>query len=179
MFVILPNGGEGGALIAPAGTRIPFNQAAAPNGWTQDTGAGLNDCSMRVVTGAGGTQGGSTLWSSWNFGGTFGVNGFTISVAQMPGHNHGISDPTHSHGTANHNHTINGGTASFLVNGGSGAAATGGAFSATSATDAASVSVNAASTGISTQNNGSGAGIFPTYTTPQVKYTDFIMGVKS
>jgi len=205
-------------LHAPPGTRIPMNQAAPPLGWTQDTTTAMNDCSMRVIASAGGGAGGSTAWSAWNFGGTFGVNAFTISTAQMPVHNHGISDPGHGHGFTDvgHNHGINdpghghgvgdpGHTHSIAYNGGGGSpngfggpiSGASGAFSSdvaatcnisigasgsnisNQASGSGITAINAAVSNITTVNNGSGAAIGPTYTTPQVKYTDHIMAVKS
>jgi hypothetical protein len=38
-------------LIAPATTRMVFQQTAAPTGWTKETGATYNDVALRVTTG--------------------------------------------------------------------------------------------------------------------------------
>jgi hypothetical protein len=43
----------------PAGTRVPFAQAAAPTGWTQDTSDNANNRMLRVVSSAGNGVGGS------------------------------------------------------------------------------------------------------------------------
>lgn len=51
----------------PSGTQVPFFQATAPPGWTQNTS--VNDQVLRVVNGAGGGVGGS--WS---------VNGFSFAA---------------------------------------------------------------------------------------------------
>lgn len=167
-------------LYAPAGTRIPMQQAAPPLGWTSDTSAAFNDCSMRINSGSGGSSGGSTAWSQWNFGGSFNVNTFAIAVSQLPPHNHGINDPTHSHVDPGHQHIQNSATyyntggSTFVGGGGGNIASLGGIGTGTT-----SVSLNNAATGISTQNTGSGSTITPTYTTPQVKYADHIIAVKS
>jgi len=44
----------------PAGTRMVFAQAAAPNGWTQDTSDNATNRMLRVVNTAGGGVGGSS-----------------------------------------------------------------------------------------------------------------------
>ena len=46
----------------PSGTSMLFYQASAPTGWTKQTTH--NDKSLRVVSGAGGTDGGSSSFSS-------------------------------------------------------------------------------------------------------------------
>jgi hypothetical protein len=64
-------------MPAPVGTRVAFQQTAAPTGWTKDVSAGLNDSCMRIVTGAVGS-GGATAYS-----GVFGVG--KNSGAASPG----------------------------------------------------------------------------------------------
>lgn len=49
-----------GALGFPAGTKMPFAQAAAPTGWTQDTTDSATNRMLRVVNTAGGGVGGSS-----------------------------------------------------------------------------------------------------------------------
>ena len=44
----------------PSGTRMPFAQAAAPTGWTQDTSDNANNRMLRVVNTAGNGVGGSS-----------------------------------------------------------------------------------------------------------------------
>jgi len=149
-----------GTFTAPAGTRMLFNQAAPPAGWTQEVGAAFNDTSVRTVTSAGGATAGSVLWSSWNFSGTFNVNSFALSVAQLPAHSHTVTDPGHRHGTGYFNNASG--------NPGTGIPAYSGGDQTTSVT-----------TGITLQNTGSGAFITPTYQTPQVKFSDYIIGIKS
>ena len=66
------------------GTRMTFNQAVAPVGWTQDTS--VNDKMLRVVSGAGGGIGGS-----WD-------NAEGLGTGMGGEHGHSISsDGTHSH----------------------------------------------------------------------------------
>ena len=70
----------------PAGTRIGFQQTAAPTGWTKDTTAAINDSILRLVTGSVTPSGGSVAFSTWNAQTVTG--GTTLSVAQMPSHTH-------------------------------------------------------------------------------------------
>lgn len=74
------------AALLPAGTRMPFAQAAAPTGWTQDTTEAANNRMLRVVAGAGGGQGGTHS---------------PILCNVVPAHTHGLNinaaDPAHQH----------------------------------------------------------------------------------
>lgn len=180
---------------APSGTRLVFQQAAAPTGWTVDASSFLQDCAMRFNAGA--AHGGTTAWSSWNYGGSYAVSGTAISIAQMPshnhsdsGHNHGVNDPGHNHylNDPGHSHSIPGnigvqgntysqeGTNSRLFNiqgWSTNASGTG-------------IWLNAAATGVylSASNanityTGGGATHNHTLTTPQVKYADCVVCVKS
>lgn len=69
----------------PSGTRMIFNQTAAPTGWTKDTSVVLNDSILRIVTGVAGL-GGSVAFSSFNSQTATGAH--TLTTAQMPSHNH-------------------------------------------------------------------------------------------
>ncbi len=93
----------------PAGTRMLFHQATTPPGWTQATN--VNDRVMRVVSGgSGGGTGGNWTISGLN------VQNHTLSLSQIPSHNHGGGgntglDGSHSHSgststTGNHTHSI-------------------------------------------------------------------------
>lgn len=68
------------AFAGSAATKVPFYQAAAPTGWTKDTSQ--NDKAMRVVSGSGGTSGGSRALSSATTGGT------VLTVSNLPEHSH-------------------------------------------------------------------------------------------
>lgn len=84
--------GQHGAYYddTPNGTKALFYQASAPTGWTQDTS--VNDRMLRVVSGSGGGTGGSWTISGLN------VLGHTLSLSQIPSHNHGGGN--HSHNAA-------------------------------------------------------------------------------
>tara|TARA_R110000850_G_scaffold179041_1_gene304843 strand:+ start:161 stop:739 length:579 start_codon:yes stop_codon:yes gene_type:complete len=97
-------GGTGSATGAPAfpsGTRMLFQQTAAPTGWTKDTTAAINDGALRTVTGSastGGTAAFTTAFTSRTPTGTNAASGSTsLSIAQMPSHTH-VQDA--------HNHTV-------------------------------------------------------------------------
>lgn len=183
MFTILPGGGQASALVAPAGTNMVFAQASAPNGWSINSATAFNDASMRLNSGTGGSSGGSTAWSSWNFGGSFSVNAFSLSVAQLAahshadsGHTHGYTDPAHTHGASDGgailtNHNSGGADLTPIANG------NGQHFSiANIAASFTGITINSSTANL--LNNGSGSAITPTYTTPQVKFVDFIMCTK-
>lgn len=100
----------------PVGTRLLFQQSAAPTGWIKDTTH--NDKALRLVSGtvmSGGTVAFATVFSSVRpttgvtQGGT--VGGTAITVAQMPTHAHTYSGTT-SGQSASHSHgaTLTGGT---------------------------------------------------------------------
>lgn len=91
------NGEDGGVSAGfVAGTRMLFQQAAAPTGWVKETSAAYNDAALRVVTGSavatGGTDAFSAVFgaarttSNTSAGGTVGAT--TLTVAQITEHDH-------------------------------------------------------------------------------------------
>lgn len=195
-----------GTLTAPSGTRVVMQQAAAPAGWTVDTSANFTDAAVRFNQGV--TTGGVTGWSGFGYGNTFNTGGTAISAAQMPSHNHGINDPGHAHsasvGDGGHGHGVNdpGHNHAIIIgniaggNSGPGGAASqqnnsngnnnwgnvttsGTGISIAASGSNISVGIGGAGTGISTQANGSGQTHNHTWTTPQVKFADVIVAVKS
>lgn len=70
--------------VIPAGTRMLFQQSAAPVGWTKD--AAHNDKALRVVSGAVG-YGGTVDFSTAFINGKVGLT--TLTIEQMPSHDHG------------------------------------------------------------------------------------------
>jgi hypothetical protein len=106
------------AAAFDAGTRLGFQQTAAPTGWTKDTTAGLNDSMMRIVTGTA-SSGGSTAFSTWSAATAVGAT--TLSTAQIPGHTHTtIVDATDGYysGTYGSKAGITGSTATGSAGGG-------------------------------------------------------------
>lgn len=69
----------------PSGTRMSFQQTAAPTGWTKDTTAAINDAVLRLVTGTAGS-GGSTAFSTFN--GQTATGATTLTSAEIPSHSH-------------------------------------------------------------------------------------------
>lgn len=91
------NGGE-----FASGTRLMFQQATAPLGWTLENRAEYNNSALRLVTGAptvGGVNAFSTVFNS-----TFNVDGHAVTVNEMPFHGHTGSGSTSADG--NHTHTV-------------------------------------------------------------------------
>lgn len=75
--------------IIPSGTKMLFQQTAAPTGWTKDTTH--NNKALRVVSGAassGGTVAFTTAFASQSVSGTVGDT--TLTTAQIPSHTHAV-----------------------------------------------------------------------------------------
>jgi len=79
-----------GALLAPAGTRMIFNNNSAPVGWTQDTGAAMQNSMMRVVDINSVSSGGTDNPISYDH--THVVEGHVLSVGELPSHSHPAVD---------------------------------------------------------------------------------------
>ena len=80
----------------PSGTRMLFQQSAAPTGWTRDTTAGLDDHALRIVTSGTFTAGtlGTTAFSTI-FGKTA-TDSHTLTGAEsgVPAHDHPMRGAT-------------------------------------------------------------------------------------
>jgi hypothetical protein len=88
----------------PTGTRMLFQQTAAPTGWTKITTE--DNKALRVVSGTAGTGGSvafTTAFGSQNVGAT------TLTSAQIPGHTHGVSGNT-GNNNVGHTHGFSGST---------------------------------------------------------------------
>lgn len=94
----------------PAGTRLLFQQSAAPTGWTKDTTQ--HDKALRVVNGSVGTGGliaFSAAFSAHSISGTTNqvattgtVGDTTLTIDQIPPHTHGVGvSNTYSQGGNN------------------------------------------------------------------------------
>ena len=79
----------------PAGTRMLFNQTAAPPGWTKVVTGGIDNNVLRIVTGAVGSGGADDFTAVFGSGKT--TQGTVLTAAQMPSHTHSVSDPGHIH----------------------------------------------------------------------------------
>lgn len=88
------------AAAFDAGTRLSFQQTTAPTGWTKDTTAGLNNSSMRIVTGSvvnGGSVDFTTAFASQTPTGSVTITSVsgsagatTLTTPQIPSHTHNI-----------------------------------------------------------------------------------------
>ena len=137
--------------------------ASIPAPWQLCDGTnGTEDLRDKFIVGAGNTYAvGATGGEAVS---TITVGGTTLSLAQIPGHSHGVTDPTHSHGVTDpthshgvtdpkHYHAVGGvvGSQNGATNtlGGAGSVASGPSTFVTSA-QLTDISINAAATGIST-----------------------------
>jgi hypothetical protein len=84
-----------GASFVPAGTRMPFAQAAAPTGWTQDITDNANNRMLRVVSSAGGGIGGS---ASPILNNVVSSHTHTFTGSALAAHTHTDSGHQHSKG---------------------------------------------------------------------------------
>jgi hypothetical protein len=172
-----------GTFTAPSGTRMLFQQASPPLGWTTDATAPMTDCTVRINPSSGGNTGGVSGWSAWNAQ-TLNVNSFSLTGSQLPVHSHTITDPGHTHTVNDPGHLHNSPGTGFLVSSPSGS---GVSFASSNTVVVNNTAV--ATTGITniagvtgiggTNNAGSGASVTPTYTVPNIKFADFVMGVKT
>ena len=76
------------AAAFDAGTRLGFQQTAAPTGWTKDTTAAINDSMLRLVTGAA-SSGGSTAFSTWSAASS--TSAYTLTTSDIPSHSHNMA----------------------------------------------------------------------------------------
>jgi len=85
----------------PTGTRMSFQQTAAPTGWTKDTTAAIDNSAMRLVTGSvvnGGSVNFTTAFASQTPAGSVTITAVsgsagntTLTTPQIPSHQHAIT----------------------------------------------------------------------------------------
>jgi microcystin-dependent protein len=93
-------GGGGSALTAPSGTRMLFQQTAAPTGWTKDTAH--NNKALRIVSGTAGSGGSVSFTAAFAASRT--SDAHTLSLTQIPAHTHSGSGLTAA-SSGDHAHT--------------------------------------------------------------------------
>ena len=161
-----------------SGTVLVFYQAAAPTGWTQVTTQ--NDAALRVVSTAGGGTGGTVAFTT-AFAAANTTDGTALTTAQLPAHNHGVTDPTHTHAKTDpgHTHGYTGPDNTWSTTGAGGVTWTSGAALASAnfaiSSAVTNITITAASTGITIQNTGSGSTHNHTLGNLAVKYIDTII----
>lgn len=85
----LPTWEDNAGAGFPSGTRMLFQQTAAPTGWTKDTTAAINNGALRTVTGTAGTGGSLDFTTTFTTRATAGtVGGTALSTAQLAAHTH-------------------------------------------------------------------------------------------
>lgn len=71
-----------------SGTRMLFQQTAAPTGWTKEVGATFDNIGLRVVTGTvGGSTAGTDTWTA-TFSPSKATASHTLTISEMPAHTH-------------------------------------------------------------------------------------------
>ena len=114
----------------PAGTRMSFQQTAAPTGWTKDTTAGLDNSAMRIVTGSvvnGGSVNFTTAFASQTPSGSVSITSVsgsagatTLTTPQIPSHTHSYNEGSVGPGQGSENVLVNLNPASTGATGGDG-----------------------------------------------------------
>lgn len=142
-----------------SGTRLTFQQTAAPTGWTKDTSH--NNKAMRLVSGTVGT-GGSTAFTSV-------FTSRTIAEANLPSHTHSFSATSSSNGSHTHTYANAGGTDSV-------SRGTSSSFTYADASPGSTSSDGSHTHTVSgTTGNGSGSGTAMDFA---VQYVDFTISQK-
>jgi hypothetical protein len=102
------------------GTRMSFQQTAAPTGWTKDTTAAIDNSALRFVTGSvvnGGSVAFSTAFASQAVSGTNGASAaYTLATADIPSHTHTVGQ-TNTGSNANYNGVLVGAGTPIVPNG--------------------------------------------------------------
>ena len=93
---------QAGQLSAPTGTRVVFQQTAAPTGWTKETNSTYNDAALRFNTGTVTTGGAEGFTTHFGTSKTTATDGSSTTGSTAPGatdsHALGLSDmPSHQH----------------------------------------------------------------------------------
>lgn len=186
-------------LPFPTGTRMAFQQTAAPTGWTKDVTATYDNSALRIVTGAAATGGAVAFTTALAAGLSSGS--YTLTTSDIPSHTHtgttGTESVGHTHtasGTttgqsATHTHQAYYGAAGGgTVLGTSNVADTNtGGYATGNASGDHSHDYNLTTAGVSASHThsfttgGTGGGGGHAHTLPSfaVKYTDFIIATKN
>lgn len=173
-------GGSSGTASLASGLMMAFAGSVVPSGWLLCDGTAVSrEAYAALFESIGVTWGpgdGSTTFNlpdlrgrvglgvdgSHALGSTGGASTVTISIAQLPSHNHTVTDPGHTHGVTDpgHIHTALVASSTNTAGAGAGTSTAGNTGSATTG-----LTVNSAVTGVTTNNTGSGnpVDILPPY----------------
>jgi hypothetical protein len=166
------------------GTKMLFQQSAAPTGWTKDTTH--NNKALRVVSGSVTTGGNLSFTSAFANRGISGtVDDHALIIAELPshthafidtGHHHAIEDPGHSHNSpwrAKSNSSAGGGGNNEIASG----------VVAATSHNQTRIEIQLAYTGASIGNTGSGSAHGHGFTGAdldmRVQYVDLIICTRS
>lgn len=127
--------------------------ASASADWSAGKTIGLTKMLGRAL----GVAGSGSSLTARAIGEALGAETHALTTAQMPAHNHAVSDPGHAHSVYDpgHAHLIGGSFNGSGTSSNGGYLVPGGTNVATSASGTG-ISIYAAGTGVTTQNNGSG-----------------------
>ncbi len=169
------------ALEFPVGTRMPFAQASAPTGWTQDTSDNADNRMLRVVKTAGGGVDGTHSPILNNVVPAH-THGFTTGL-QGNDHAHYVSGSTSGNGSHSHTLTLQNTTGAGGNPGPRWSALTSPTATNTASTDAAGYHDHTWgnwTTGINSNHNHSGStDNGSSQTTWQPRYIDLIICTKN
>lgn len=191
---------DAAAAEIPSGTRMLFQQTAAPTGWTKETNATYDEAAIRLQTGTvttGGSVNFATAFASQTPSGTIGnttatgtVGNTTLTLAQIPAHTHDSGTLAGTAASAGaHTHTVgfnNVGTAGGVVNevgGTDGTVTTSSSGAHTHTVSVTSGATGSAGSGSSHNHSFTGTAHNHTFTgnaiNLAVKFVDFIIATRN
>jgi len=167
-----------------SGTRMLFQQTAAPVGWTKITTS--DNTALRVTSGS--VQTGGVLDFTSAFASSIATSGtvanHTLTISQMPVHAHATSDPGHAHGVFDpgHAHSLTAARAAGSAQSGAGDTECQNQAIVTNA-NVTGIGIVGAATGVTVGANGGGTPHAHGYTgnpiALNVKYVDVIIAQKA
>lgn len=158
-----------------SGTRMVFQQTAAPTGYTKVTDAAYNDAALRFVTGSVTPTGGADAFST-HFGTGKATDSHVLATSEIPSHTHAAGTyaaASHAHTTAGRSGggTLGSNDAFAHSVGDFGRPTTGGDFTVPTSNVAPAVSGTSSATG-------SGGGHTHTLSNFNIKFVDSIIAAK-
>lgn len=173
------NANADGTLTAPAGTVMPFAQAAAPLGWVASTDAAHTDAMMRCNVPASYTATSGANAIGLLMAGGASTDGHSLSIGELASHTHTDSGHNHTINDPAHNHPGLGGNAFIMSNAGGAIASGGGSLSTAANTGNATTGISNSPSTANLQTTGSGTAHVHTLTNFNYKMVDYILCTKS